>query len=342
VKSQQEARIALRCRLGPKAERRSRLLRAWSHLMMGSLFIPLLAIAAERQLDSITVEAKKEREELRLQVDQFVKTTLVQHFGESLGRWNTKVCPLVAGLPRDQGEFILRRLSQSARDAGAPLAPEKCKANFFILVSSQADQILDELLKKRPRLFDTHNGLAPLQRFLRTERPVRVWHNWQNEGSDAGGLAIVAAFIGFSGGVSMGGGVVGGSSAGALDWQTDRLPNSHFSRSAVRSINTAIIIVDLPRIKSVNVAQLSDYIAMVGLAEINLDRTILSAPSVLRLFSEPGETPLEGMSPWDQALLKSLYASRAESVMQVSEMETHMVDSIAQPLVAADPAPRVD
>jgi hypothetical protein len=334
VKSQQNTRIVLRGRLGPKAERhRSRLLRAWFFLMMGSLFIPLLAVSSENQLDSITVEAKKkEREELRLQADQFVKTTVVQHSGESLTRWNTQVCPLVAGLPRDQGEFVLRRLSQSVRDAGAPLAPENCKANFFILVSSQADQILEELRKKRPRLFDTHNGLGPLQHFLRTERPVRVWQNWQNQGDDAGGVVIAEAFIGVSGGASMGGAVGTGSSSAAMaNWPTARLPNSHLSRSAVRSIYTAIIIVDLARMKDVNLGQLSGYIAMVGLAEINLDRPIVAAPSVLRLFSEPGETPLEGMSPWDQALLKSLYASRAESVMQVSEMETHMVDSIEKP-----------
>jgi hypothetical protein len=332
VKSQQSARILLRGRLGPKAgRRRSRLLLAW--FMMGGLFIPVLAVSSENQLDSITVEAKKkEREELRLQVDQFVKTTVEQHAGESLARWNSQVCPLVAGLPRDQGEFILRRLSQSVRDAGAPLAPENCKANFFVLVSSQADQILEALRKKRPGLFDTHNGLGPLQHFLRTERPVRVWQNWQNAGDDAGGLIIAEAFIGISGGASMGGSLGAGSSSSAMaNWPTATLPNSRLSRSVVRSISTAIIIVDLARITSGNLGQLSDYIAMVGLAEINLDRTIDSAPSVLRLFSNPGETPLEGMSPWDQALLKSLYASRAESVMQVSEMKTHMVDSIAKP-----------
>jgi len=332
VKSQQSARILLRGRLGAKAgRRRSRLLLAW--FMMGGLFIPVLAVSSENQLDSITVEAKKkEREELRLQVDQFVKTTVEQHAGESLARWNSQVCPLVAGLPRDQGEFILRRLSQSVRDAGAPLAPENCKANFFVLVSSQADQILEALRKKRPGLFDTHNGLGPLQHFLRTERPVRVWQNWQNAGDDAGGLIIAEAFIGISGGASMGGSLGAGSSSSAMaNWPTATLPNSRLSRSVVRSISTAIIIVDLARITSGNLGQLSDYIAMVGLAEINLDRTIDSAPSVLRLFSNPGETPLEGMSPWDQALLKSLYASRAESVMQVSEMKTHMVDSIAKP-----------
>jgi hypothetical protein len=299
--------------------------------MMGSVFLPLLAISSERQLDSITVEAKrKEREELRLQIDQFVESAVVHHFGESLMRWDTQVCPLVAGLPRDQGEFMLRRLSQAVRDAGAPLAPEKCTANLFVLVSSQADRILEEIRKKRPGLFDTTNGVGALQHFMRTERPVRVWYNWQNKGDAGGGFSIIAAFIG-SGGGSMGGttGPAAPSAAGA-DWGTFRMPNSRLSLTVTKSINTAIIIVDLPRMKDVNVGQISDYIAMVGLAEINLDRTVVSAPSVLRLFSEAGETPLEGMSPWDQALLKSLYASRAASVMQISEMESHMVDSIAQ------------
>jgi len=324
VTSQQSARILLR-------GRGARLLLAW--FMMGSLFIPALAISSENQLDSITVEAKKkEREELRLQVDQYVKATVAQHAGESLARWNTPVCPLVAGLPREQGEFILGRLSQSVRNAGAPLAPENCKANFFILVSSRADEILEALRKKRPGLFDTHNGLGPLQHFLRTERPVRIWQNWQNAGDDAGGLIIAEAFVGISGGASMGGSLGTGSSSAAMaNWPTATLPNSRLTRSVARSLSTAIIIVDLARITSGNLGQLSDYIAMVGLAEINLDRTIDSAPSVLRLFSDPGQTPLEGMSPWDQALLKSLYASRAESVMQVSEMKTHMVDSIAKP-----------
>jgi hypothetical protein len=300
--------------------------------MICGLFSPLRAIPSEHQLDSITVEGKKQREELRLQVDQFVTSAVVHHFGESLMRWDTKVCPLVAGLPRDQGEFILERLSQSARNAGAPLAPEKCTANFFVLVSSHPDRILEELQKKRPRLFDTTRGLGALQHFFVTERPIRVWYNWQNQGDPAAGFSIIAAFIG--GGATMGGseggsGLTGSTSSWGSGLESYRLPNSRLSLSVTKSINTAIIIVDLARMKGVSVGQLAGYVTMVGLAEINLDRTIVSAPSVLRLFSEPGEAPVDGMSPWDQALLKSLYATRVQSVMQIPEMETQMVDSIA-------------
>jgi hypothetical protein len=315
---------AIRC-----AARPSRLRQAWCCSIMSTLVFPLQAISAERQLDQITVEAKrKERAELQRQVDQFVDAAVVHHFGESLMRWDTPVCPLVAGVPLNQGEFMLRRLSQAARDAGAPLAPEQCTANFFVLVTSQADRILEDLRKKAPGLFDTKRGVGTLRHFLLTERPIRVWYNWQNHGDPGAGLAVVAAFTGGSGTM---GGVTGMPSPSAVgaDGGGFRMPNSRLTLTATKFINTAIIVVDLPRMKGINVGQLADYAAMVGLAEINLDKLVLSAPSVLRLFSEPSEAPVDGMSPWDQALLKSLYATPPKSVTQLSEIKTHMVDSIA-------------
>ena len=297
------------------AERGSRLLLAWSH--DGQPFHSLPAISSENQLDSITVEAKKkEREELRLQIDQFVKATVAQHAGESLARWNTPVCPLVAGLPRDQGEFVLQRLSQSVRNAGAPLAPENCKANFFILVSSQADEILEALRKKRPGLFDTHNGLGPLQHFLRTERPVRVWQNWQNEGDDAGGLIIAEAFIGVSGGASM-----GGPSAPARlppRWPIGRPPGCLtrvLPAAPCDPFHTAIIIVDLARIKSGNLEQLSDYFAMVGLAEINLDQTIVFRALCAPIVQRPSRDSARGN--------ESMGSSAAEIPLCVASGERH-------------------
>jgi hypothetical protein len=286
----------------------------------------LHATSSERQLDPITVEAK--RRELERQVDQFVDAAVVHHFGEPLMRWETPMCPLVAGVSRDQGEFILRRLSQAAWHAGAPLAPEKCAPNFFVLISSRAYQILQDLRKKAPRAFDTTEGVGALQHFLRTERPIRVWYNSQDQGDAGAGVAVVAAF---TGGSPSSGGVTGtpSPSAAGANWGSLRMPNSRLTLTATKSISTAIIVVDLPRMKGVNMGQLADYAAMVGLAEINLDKVVVSAPSVLRLFSEPAEAPVDGMSPWDRALLKSLYTTTAKSVTQLSSMKTQMVDSIA-------------
>src|SRR5581483_10740168 len=76
--------------------------------------------------DMVTIEARRERE-IKRQISKFVSGAVFTYFNDSLERWNTPICPLVAGLSREQGEFVLQRVSQIARDAHAPLGPERCR-----------------------------------------------------------------------------------------------------------------------------------------------------------------------------------------------------------------------
>jgi hypothetical protein len=62
--------------------------------------------------------------------------------GESLARWQSPICPLVAGLPRDHGEFILQRVSQIAGDVGVPLATDHCRGNFYVVVTANPEALL--------------------------------------------------------------------------------------------------------------------------------------------------------------------------------------------------------
>jgi hypothetical protein len=76
---------------------------------------------ASSGLPRVTIEASKERQALRRRVNKFVTAVVVQPENESLIRWNAPICPLVAGLPRNIGEFMLARISQAALAARAPL-----------------------------------------------------------------------------------------------------------------------------------------------------------------------------------------------------------------------------
>jgi hypothetical protein len=71
---------------------------------------------AKPQLQTITIEARRQ---LERQVSHFVASVVVHYSQDSLVRWNIKICPLVAGQPREQGEFMLTGISQIARAAGA-------------------------------------------------------------------------------------------------------------------------------------------------------------------------------------------------------------------------------
>src|SRR4029077_7873107 len=112
--------------------------------------------APKSELETITVEAARDREKLGQQVNHFVSAIAVQRFDQSLANWQREIpiCPLVAGLPRADGEYMLRRLSQIALSVGAPLAQDQCKPNFYVVVTSEPDALLKAWNKRDVNLFD--------------------------------------------------------------------------------------------------------------------------------------------------------------------------------------------
>ena len=76
-------------------------------------------------------------------------------------RWNIPaMCPLVSGLPPQEGESILERLSEIARAAKVPLASEHCRANLYVLVTTQPEALL-RATETRNRLFTFGDDALP-------------------------------------------------------------------------------------------------------------------------------------------------------------------------------------
>lgn len=282
------------------------------------------AIATPAGADAIpglTVEAQRDREKLKHEVDAFVSAAFVKS-SESLMRWDHPVCPLVAGLTRHQGEFVLQRVSDIARSANAPLGRETCKANLFVIVAQTPDVFLKLLWRRRPLLFDTRNGVEPVKRFIETPRPVRVWYNSQDIGADGDLEASFSVVLAASAGLGM----------GALEYPTFAAPSSlgsRLTRQVVRNISSAVVVIDAKQIEGLNFGQLADYIGLVGLAQINLDRNLeQSPPTILRVFGTAGTSPLE-MTVWDRALLHSLYSTPQKNRLQLSQMQTFVLKEVS-------------
>lgn len=273
------------------------------------------------ELAGITVEAQR-RAALEHQVHTFVSAIALRPWNESLARWNVPICPLVAGLPRPQGEFILQRLSLLATGIGAPLANERCAATLYIVATRDADALLRAWRKRDARLF----GEAPepqIKRFMTTSRPVRIWYNASVDA--ASGVPMSG-----NGDVILGFGM-GGTGAG--NQPLAGIPtNNHAKLSRLqwdelRSVSSAIVIVDMSRMAGINFGQLADYIAMIGLTEINLDADLGTAPSILGLFTAGAAAPA-GLTDWDQAFLKATYHTDQSDKMQLSSIETHVVNEL--------------
>lgn len=272
-------------------------------------------------LDTITVEAQRQRAALERQVSSYVSAIAAAPFHESLARWRTPLCPLVAGLPRAHGEFFLDRVSQVARDAGAPLAPENCRGNFYVVVTADPDALLKAWIKRDISIFGDA-GRTKIRAFLKSSSPVRVWYNADLDTAEGLPLTAYGGTTAAATAPAMGGGVLAGlpSNEHALGFR--------LKHDEVRGLSSVIVLIDSRRARGLSFGQLADYVALIGLAELRLDANVGDAPTILHLFSAPSKAP-PGLSPWDQYFLKALYHTEQWDVMQLSEIKISIVRDIA-------------
>jgi hypothetical protein len=274
-------------------------------------------------LDQITVQAQRERALLEHQVSSFVSAISAAPFHESLARWIIPICPLVAGLPREHGEFVLTRVSQIATDAGVPLAPEHCRGNFYVIVTADPDALLKAWIKRDISMFGDAGG-TKIRAFLNSTWPIRVWYNADLNTAD--GLPLTAHDGLDSASVAMGPTMGGGPLAGVP--ANDHALGFRLKHDEVRGLSSAIVLIDSRRARGVSFGQLADYVALIGLAELRLDANVGDATTILQLFSASGKAPPAGLSPWDQYFLKALYHTEQSDVMQLSEIKISIVRDV--------------
>jgi hypothetical protein len=226
-----------------------------------------------------------------------------------LARW-PEVCPLVSGLPQAEGEFILGRISETARAAGVPMAGEQCSPNLYILVSSSPKQLL-EAMDRRNRAFtfscgirDPGRGTSPseIDEVIQKPRAVRVWYNTAVTTPD--GLTVCTD-----------------RGVNAINSWASRLQSN-----VSWSLHTVFVVVDTSRIHGVTRGQLADYVSLVGLARMNPEAPLDGAPTILQLFGgNPGAAPA-GLTVWDRAFLKVLYASKQAAKLVPEQLARRMTE----------------
>jgi hypothetical protein len=282
----------------------------------GSLPAEPSASASRALQDEVIVSAQ--RAQLAPRVRAFVEEISVLEQAGGLARWHVPMCPQVTGLPRENGEFVLWRISEVARGAAVPLASEHCQPNLFIYVTPDPKQLLVQMQKGPREGSFGHVAPVEIDEFIATPRVVRVWYNSAME--VPGTLTTGQGFPPF-GQLSGGGGLPGNITT---DWERA----SRVTRTEERAFTTIYIVVDKGRLQGVTLGQLADYIAMVGLAQIRTGAQLNDAPTILRLFEGAPQAALAGMSGWDQAFVKSLYATEQTVTVQRSEVALGMLREI--------------
>jgi hypothetical protein len=264
---------------------------------------------SETELNTLTVEAERNRATLERRVNTFVSSITIAPYQQSLARWKkeTPICPQVAGLPYLDGEYVLSRFSELAAAAGATLAPNICRPNLYILVSSVPDELIEEWSKRNPWMFGAAGG-AKIHQFLHSSDPIRVWYNTSFFSADGIPCKV------YNEGIRI---CEQGTQIGQV-----RL-------SSVRDLTSVVVLVDARHIKEVKMGQLAAYIAMVGLAEIRIDAKLGDAPTILHLFSDSANVPALGMSVWDTAYLSALYQTEHDDKTQLLAVKASMLKEVA-------------
>jgi hypothetical protein len=259
-------------------------------------------------LQEVTVTAH--RIELEKRISKFVyQIAQRQNFDEGLARWRVPVCPIVAGILQEEGEFTRKRISAIARAAGVPLAEEPCRPNLLVFVTPDAKQFFSGM-SMHTRLL-TFNGAHPsvIDEFIRTPRPVRVWYRTYMATPD--------------------GRFLGNTDPTDIEGAPVYTPETAYARiNVIWGMRQVTVVVDQARLQGVSLGQFADYVALAGLSQIKVGAHLGDAPTILKLFDGKPQAAPEGMSDWDRAFLKSLYETASTSKGQRAQIAHQIVREI--------------
>ena len=231
-------------------------------------------------------------------------------------------------MARDHGEFILQRISTIAQSAGAPLGPQECKPNLFVLVTAEPARLVNKLWSRNPGMLAGMAGAGPqpaaIRRFMRDTRPIRAWYTTGFRGAAGNALGVVDMPQGGAAGKQ---GMTAASHAVLANTFSE---GSRLTWDDVQDITSALVVVDARRIDGLKMGAMADYIAMLGLTKINLDADFSGDNSILRLFSAAEQaSTMTQLSAWDAAFLKAVYHTSQSNRMQRSLIVTRMMQDVA-------------
>ena len=243
-------------------------------------------------VEGVTVTASN-----KATISEFIRDVTEESRNGRVARWNHTICPATVGLQRRYAEYLNERLSSVARDAGLKVARPGCRPDILIIVTPDVQAVLTEMERAHKDVFaerrwsderTSAGGSQSFAAFMQSEKPVRWWHVSETVAAD---------------GQPIGNGV------------TMRASGSRLRDTVREDFAVVIVVVDANKARGVTYQALSDYLAMVSLAQLNPNVNSSQVSSVLNIFNdlEAGRPPAAGLTDWDRRFLKSLYALRTDT-----------------------------
>lgn len=274
---------------------------------------PAQAATSPDLMGEITVETTRRGVEKK--ADQFIET-FVPKTEASIARWREPVCPLVAGLPKAQGEYVLNRLSRNWQQAEVPLAGEQCDVNAFVIFTDEPELFLTKWQRKSGRIYGDAYPMM-IKRFKEDSHPIKVWANKGHHGPGNG--------VSVSDDPNTGLGMAFQGARSTHQYTATRLQFPELT-----SFDSVIAVVDPKKLTGMPLSAVVDYLSIALAVEVRNDQQFSQTSTILNLMAEP-QAGLVEWTAWDQAFLKSVYKADLSQTSQNSIIGSHLAIELLKP-----------
>jgi hypothetical protein len=232
-------------------------------------------------------------DDLRIHVDAFIDEIVALPFGKrGFARWDGSVCVGVHNLSREPAQYLIDRISLLAAEVGLTPGEPGCSPQVIVIFTTDGKGTATYLVDEVPTAFrptgnsGVHRGLAALKRFTDIDAPVRWWQLSLPVDAQHGNVAIQLP----------------GQEAPTVVVEGP----SRIHSGIVDTMWQVVIIVDSTKlVPGTTWQQLGDYLAVVSLAQIDLETNPEAFDSILNLFTNP--KAYSGLTDWDRSYVRALY-----------------------------------
>ena len=268
------------------------------------LIAPAYAREAESQApdvgDEVVVRGRRMsdiEDGLRVEIGKFIDEITVTFGGRGFARWDRSVCVGVHNLEATAAQYIVDRVSLLAHEVGLTPGEPGCAPNAIIIFTTDGAELARNIAEEQPKLLrptgylGAHRGLAALDEFMESDKAVRWWQVSAPVDARTGALAIEPT-VNLCGDLHCPPNV-------AVDGP------SRIHSGIVDALKSVIVIVDSTKLTGTTWQQLGDYLAVVSLAQVDLEANPAAFDSILNLFTNPAA--YSGLTDWDRTYVQSLY-----------------------------------
>lgn len=221
-----------------------------------------------------------------------------------LARWQGNICVGVVNLPAAHAQALIDRVSDVAAEVGLQPGSPGCRPGIVILATDDGSALATAMVRRRNSGFDmgslqTDAGTRALRDFQTSDRAVRWWQTSLPVDNNTGEIAIRLA------------GMVGPDGQPSYP-QLNAFAASRLTTQIRDNLIRTVIIVDVTKLGDTTFDQLSDYIALVALAQIDAEARTASYDTIMNIFGELGGP--SGLTDWDMGYLQALYSTHPDRI----------------------------